>query len=66
MFRNDPQGYENISEIWKYSDLRLSSNRKHFLVFVYVWNGAFANSNGALAVGNASEIEVQTRVLFWA
>ncbi len=41
-------------------------NRKHFLAFVYVWNGAFANSNGVFAVGNVSVIEVQTGLLFWA
>ncbi len=48
-----------------YSHLRSSTNRKHFLAFVYVCNGTFANSNGVFAVGNESVIEVQTRMLFW-
>ena len=49
-----------------YSDLRSSTNCKHFVAFVYVWNDAFAISNGAFAVGNMSVIEVQTLLLFWA
>ncbi len=47
-----------------YSDLRPSTNRKHFLAFVYVWNGAFAILNSAFAVGNVIVIEVQTRLRF--
>ena len=48
-----------------YIYLRSSTNRKHFLAFVYVCSGAFAISNGVFAVGNESVIEVQTRMLFW-
>ena len=45
---------------------RPSTNRKHFLAFVYVCNGAFEISNGTLAFGNVIDMELQTRLLFWA
>ncbi len=49
---------------YKIQQFASKHNRKHFLASVYVCNGAFEISNGALAVGSVIDLEVQKRLLF--
>ena len=55
----------SILPIFLYSDLRSSTNRKHFLAFVYVWNGAFVVGNvECYRSANAAAI-LGVTVMFW-